>query len=95
MRRLYEAMTGWGTVVGSVLLVVSLSVTLVVFAVRMEGEISYCKRAVDRLESHVDRLDTRLDSISENVAKTREEVAKIQGQLQPVKPLQTASDTPR
>ena len=42
MRRIYEAMTGWGTVTGSVLLGLSLAVTLVVYAVRMEGGISHC-----------------------------------------------------
>ncbi len=88
MRRVYEAMTGWGTLIGSVLVGLSLATTLVVYAVRMEGGISHCTRAVDRLEN-------RLDCISENVVKTREDVAKIQGQLQPVKPMQTALDGPR
>ena len=88
MRRVYEAMTGWGTSIGSVLVGLSLATTLVVYAVRMEGGISHCTLAVDRLEK-------RLDCISDNVVKTREDVAKIQGQLQPVKPMQTALDGPR
>ncbi len=78
MTRFCEALTGWGTLIGSTVATLSLAGMVIAYAARMEGDIAHCTRTVERVENHV-------ETISENVAKTREAVAKIEGQLLPIK----------
>ena len=67
MKVSYNALTGWGTIMGSALAVLVALVAVIRYEVETGAGVAHCLQRLDSMESRVNQVDDHLVQLAENV----------------------------